>query len=104
MQTQQASVIWGGARRDILILLAEPTPEYWITDLLDDQIVLYRGADQHYQLTGQIAGLEIIGFLHFENWDKLPNLPILWQLPQWDPLPLDQLLKRKQLILRSEQE
>lgn len=58
--------------------------------------------DEQGRGTGRVAGVELVGFLDFDEWDAAPELPILWQLPGWEPLPLDELLKRKQNELRQQ--
>lgn len=57
--------------------------------------------DGEEQETGRVAGFEVVGFLGFQRWDALPDLGILWELPGWEPLPLVELLKRKQQELRQ---
>ncbi len=42
-----------------------------------------------------------IGFLDFDRWDELPDTGVLWQVGSQEPLPLDELLKRKQRELRG---
>jgi hypothetical protein len=38
----------------------------------------------------------------FEDWDALPELDLLWQLPNQEPLPLEALLRREQCRLREQ--
>lgn len=57
--------------------------------------------DEKEEETGRVAGLEVIDFSRFKDWGGLPKLDLLWQLPGWEPLPLDKLLKRFQKELRQ---
>jgi len=36
------------------------------------------------------------------DWQELPRLPILWQLPGQEALPLDELLRRVQTELKTQ--
>ncbi len=102
----QTSVTWGGPESNVLTLYVEPTPDMWEADDVDPvdfQIFVYRALDENEQETEEIAGVEIIGFLEFDRWDDLPKLPMLWQLPGWEPLPLEDLLKREQKLLREKE-
>jgi hypothetical protein len=46
--------------------------------------------------------VEIVAFLEFDRWSDLPRLDLLWQMPGWEPLPLDELLRRQQPILLAQ--
>lgn len=106
MDTVAASICWDGPSRDVLLLFVEPTPEPWgITwdDLLDDdlEVGVFRELDANDEPTGRVAGIEILDFLRFDRWDALPRLPMLWQVPGAEPLPLGDLLQRLQPELRE---
>lgn len=103
MEIVRASATWGGPESNVYTLYVEPTPELWEADRLDDSLVfIYRVLDENEQETEEVAGVEIIGFLEFEEWDVLPKLPLLWQFPGWEPLPLEKLLKKVQHEFRAE--
>lgn len=65
-------------------------------------IYIYHTLDRNRQRTGQLAGVHIVGFLDFDDWDELPDLPILWQLPGKEPEPLTSLLRSEQERVREE--
>ena len=106
MDTVKASIMWAGPSNDLLQVFVEPTPEPWgvtsddVGDDLLDSVVVFRVLDENEEATGEVAGLEILDFLSFDRWDALPRFPMLWQLPGWEPLPLDELLRRVQRELR----
>lgn len=104
MKTVRASFVWPGSRIDVLRLLVEPTPPLWEADPIDDDFAVYLTLDEDEQETGEIAGFEVLGFLGFDRWDALPELPILWHVANWEPLPLVDLLKREQTGLRKQAE
>src|SRR5581483_3139749 len=85
----------------------EPAITEWIVDPLEDalDVAFFLEVEDteapEPQETGRIAGVEIVGFLHFDQWDALPELPLRWQLPGWEPLPLAELLKRLQAEFRA---
>ena len=56
--------------------------------------------DEQGQETGRIVGVEM-SLLSFDRWDDLPRLDVRWQLPGWEPLPLDELLRRVQSEFKS---
>jgi hypothetical protein len=103
METVKASIMWPGPDVDVLTLFVEPTPDLWEADPVDDdwEFMVLRALDENEQETGEIAGVEMIGFLDFDRWEDLPEIPLLWQLPGWEPLPLEELLKREQQLLRE---
>src|SRR3989304_496910 len=102
METVRATATWDRGR---YCLWAEPsggmafTPEPFDGD---PTACLLLEIDENEQETGRIAGAEIVGFLEFDRWETVPKLPILWQLPGSGPLPLDELLKRQQKLLRRQ--
>lgn len=55
--------------------------------------------DERGEETGRVVGIEI-PILEFDAWDEIPDLPLLWQLGGWGPLPLAALLRRVQSELR----
>src|SRR5215208_1781002 len=100
METVTASLTWGGPDDDVLRVFVEPTPEPWGVADFEGDVSLLRALDDRAQATGPLAGVEIAAFLQFDQWGDLPRDP-LWQIPGWEPLPLDVLLKREQAILRG---
>ena len=102
METIRASITWPGSTIDVLRLFREPTPALWEPDPIDDQFAILLTLDEDEQETGEITGIEIIDFLDFDRWDKLPTFPILWQLPGQEPGLLVDILKREQETLRQE--
>ena len=101
METVRASYVWPGPDRDVLTLLAEPSPGLWAVAPVDSEIAVILELDDEERETGRIAGVELVGFLSFGRWDDLPELPMQWQLPSRKPLPLTDLLKRLQRQLRA---
>lgn len=102
METVRASVLWDGPERDIAILFVEPTPVPWQVDPDDElEVSILRVLDENEEMTDKIAGIEIMDFLQFDRWNDLPNLSLLWQLPGWEPLPADKLLRRVQQEFRA---
>ncbi len=95
---------WPGPQTDVLKVFVEPTTDDWGTEVYNGDIVIFRAMDSRGEPTGEIAGLEIVGFLDFDRWDALPKLDVLWQLPGQEPLPLEELLKRAQRRLRAQAE
>jgi hypothetical protein len=104
MDVVKASTTYHG---DVLRVFVEPAIMEWIVDPLDDALdVAFFLEVEDTEIpepkeTGRIAGVEIVGFLDFDQWDALPELPLLWQLDGWEPLPLPELLKRLQRDLRA---
>ncbi|MCX6021953.1 MAG: hypothetical protein NTZ05_09535 [Chloroflexi bacterium] len=98
METVSASLCWDGQGRDIIYLFREPTPALWIADPDDDiaEFSVLRVLDEQEQETGEIAGIEIVDFLKFNQWSDLPDLPLLWQAPDQEPLPYQEVLRRAQ--------
>jgi hypothetical protein len=103
-----ASVCWDGPERDILQVFVEPTPKLWgitwddLPDELDVELGVLRELDANEEPTGRVAGIEILDFLRFDRWDAVPQFPLLWQLPGWEPLSLVDLLQRLQPQLREQ--
>lgn len=104
MEIVRTSLCWDGTKRDVLYVFRDPTPPLWQVDPDDEvnELSVLRALDEDEQETGEIAGVEMVDFLPFDRWEALPRLPILWQLPGWDPLPLDVLLKQVQTELRQQ--
>jgi hypothetical protein len=98
-----ASMVWGGPDSDVLTVSVEPLRYPWSADPVDGRMGLFvlRALDGDDRETDAIAGLEIIGFLDFDRWDDLPELPGLWRLSELEPLPLRVALQRKQAELRG---
>lgn len=101
MQTTRASIVWPGPKIDVLRLFMEPVPALWEADPIDDAFAVYLTLDDNEQETGGIADFEVLGFLGFDRWNALPELPILWQVGNWEPLPIADLLQREQALLRE---
>ncbi|MGH2558759.1 MAG: hypothetical protein ACRDJH_06825 [Thermomicrobiales bacterium] len=115
MEATRVSARWGGADRDILTILVDPWPRDYGADPddEDDRVVYYRLLDDRDEATGEIVGIEIDDFVGteakdylgvtdlvgFDAWDALPVLPQRWQLRDWEPLSLVDLLKRLQASL-----
>jgi hypothetical protein len=112
LETVRASFSWSGPDDDRLYAFVEPFRRHWIADSVDGPdpsvasgsvFVLWEldrdpdelGPGDEARETGRVAGIEMLDFLRFDRWDELPTLPMLWQLPGWEPLPLDEMLKRK---------
>jgi hypothetical protein len=72
----------------------------------DPRFVLYRETETEDadagDTLGEVVGLEILDFLDFDQWDLVPSLVQDWQLSDWPPLPLSELLRRLQAKLRAE--
>lgn len=102
METVRATV-WWPPEIDVLHLYVEPPIDYWMADPVGKSglVALYQEVDEHDEETGRVVGLEIIDFLEFSWWDDIPDLRFLWQLPDEEPMPLVDLLKRVQLRLRE---
>ncbi len=97
MDIVRATFTWTPPPIDVLTLYAEPMPEQWVADLDDrGQFFIYRVIDADEQETGDVAGVEILGFSTFGEWEDLPRLPLLWQLPGNAPVPLIELLQQLQ--------
>jgi len=97
----RASATWS-QDVDRYCLWAEPPASSFVPEPFDDDpaAVLLLELDEAGRDTGRIAGVEI-ALLSFDRWETVPRLPLLWQLPQQEPLPLDELLQREQQALRQ---
>ncbi len=105
MQTINASIAWAGANIDAFTVFVEPTPSMWVAEPVkpgSGHVYLYRALDANRQRTGQLAGVHIVGFLDFDGWGDLPDLPVLWQLPGKEPEWLADLLRAEQQRVREE--
>lgn len=100
MDSVRASITWDGPAVDILRVFVEPSPSSGV-EVHDEAVVLFRALDEEEEPTGEVTGVEIVTFLSYDQWDALPDLGILWQVPGWEPLPLVEVLKRKQQELRQ---
>lgn len=103
METTKAYIFWTGPENDVLMLLREPTP-LWMADPVDDeyQFLILLTLDENEEETGEITGIKILDFLKFDRWDQIPDFPVHWEVEDWDPLPMVDLLKREQASLRKE--
>jgi hypothetical protein len=101
METVRASFM---LHREDITLFVEPTPGSWVADSLGDgwQAFVLLALDEAEKETGEVAGVRIMDFLDFDQWEELPKLPLLWQIPGWEPLPLEEVLKREQQLLKEE--
>ena len=105
MQTINASIAWAGPNIDAFTVFVEPTPAMWAAEPVkpgSGHIYLYQALDGKRQRTGYLAGVHIVGFLDFDGWGDLPDLPVLWKLPGKDPERLDDLLRSEQQRVRQE--
>ncbi|MDP9477279.1 MAG: hypothetical protein M3R38_16630 [Actinomycetota bacterium] len=105
METVKADLSWSGPDHDVLTLFVVPRPEEWTPVSIDGESSLFVVADRDDSEISdkeeEVAGAEIVGFLGFEEWKELPDLNLLWQVGDGEPLPLEELLKRKQRELRA---
>ena len=104
METVKADFSWSGPGDDRLWLLVEPPYPTWDGEAEDEGCCWYllRGVDADERETREITGLEIIDFLKFDCWEELTPIPMLWQIPGSEPLPLHDLLRREQQALLAE--
>lgn len=104
METVAASYSWTGPESDVMQLLVEPSQWQWLAEPVDGNplIAVFHEIDEDWQETGRIAGVEIVGFSTFNQWDLLPDLPLRWQLPGQEPLALRQVLEMIQSHVRKE--
>jgi hypothetical protein len=95
--------MWTGPEKDVLMLFREPTP-LWEADPIDEewQFFVLLTLDDNERETGEVSGIEILDFLTFDRWDAIPDFPVLWEIDGWGPLPMVDLLKREQTLLRKE--
>lgn len=105
METTRAYIFWTGPENDVLMLLREPTP-LWLANPVDDeyQFLILLTLDESEEETGDVAGIKILDFLTFDRWTKIPDFPLLWELEDWEPLPMVDLLKRAQVTFHKEAE
>lgn len=103
MEAVEASVVWDGPRRDVLMLFVEPLTDLWQVDpaCTPGEFNFLRELDENEEETGRIAGVEIVGFLTFRWWDDVPELPFLWHVPGYEPMPLRDVLQQLQIDLRA---
>lgn len=103
METVEASIMWDGPERNILCVFREPTP-LWEADPSEqsDDVYILLALDDEEQETGEVAGIEILDFLSFADWDALPELPVLWKVGNTPALPLAELLRNVQAELRKQ--
>jgi hypothetical protein len=105
MAVTKAYMSWTRPETDVLGLWVDDrTLGDWLAFSTDDDLVaLLLEVDDNDERTGRVAGLEIVGFLEFDRWEMLPDLGMVWQVADWEPMPLVDLLKREQENLRREQ-
>ncbi len=104
MATTKAYLTWTGPESDVLGLWVDaPTLHNCLATATDDDLVaLLVESDEHDEPTGRIIGLEIVGFLEFDRWERLPTFSMLWQVDPNEPRPLVELLKQEQQGLRQQ--
>ena len=104
MAITKAHLTWTGPESDVLGLwVDDPTLHNWLATATDDDLVaLLVESDEYDEPTGRVAGLEVVGFLDFNRWDRLPNLSTLWQVARDKPRPLVELLKQEQKALHQQ--
>ncbi len=103
MVTVPASIIWDGPTIDILRVFVDLMPASGV-EVIDEDVVLFRALDEDEEPTGEVTGVEIIGFLSFDRWGDIPALPLRWQLQGAEPLSLTELLMHLQQDLRQRRE
>ncbi|MCS6801924.1 MAG: hypothetical protein RMM58_08295 [Chloroflexota bacterium] len=104
MSIRRASALWDGPAEDVLWLLIDPLPEFWSIEPVDQhgRVALLRALDERELPTEELAGIEVAGFLSFEAWDSLPDLPGRWAIDGDEPRPLVEALRRVQAALRGQ--
>lgn len=103
MEQIVASILWA-PERDSLYVLREPPVQLWQADPFDGYPLgcVLMELDENEDETGRIAGVEIIGFVDFDKWESVPQLPMTWRYDDWEPLPLAAFLMRLQAELRKQ--
>lgn len=98
METVEASVVWDGPQRDILMLFVEPLMDLWQVDPVctPGELNILQELNEDEEETGRIAGVEIVGFLDFDWWDDVPDLSFLWHVRGYAPMPLRDVLQHLQ--------
>ena len=100
MEIVEARVVWSAASH-VFMAIREPTPPWRALPVEADPLVAVLAAvDEDGRETGEVAGMEIVGFLWFERWYGIPDVPGLWRLPGREPEPFVGLLKGQQRELR----
>ena len=101
MERVRATATWS-PDVDRFTLWVEPPASSFAAEPFDDDpaAALLIEVDEMGQDTGRVVGVEI-ALRAFERWDTVPELPILWQLPSRQPLPLKELLQQLQRELRT---
>lgn len=102
MDTVDAAILWTGPETDTVSIFVEPTPDLWIAEADEStRFFVLWAVDEGGQETGKTAGVQILGFLSFDRWEQLLQLPILWKLPNQEARPLDVVLRRVQEQLKA---
>jgi len=102
MAVVKASSTWPGPDVDVLRVFVEPTPLPWGAEVADEDLVLFRLLDSREEASGQIVGLEILGFLSFDQWGDIPESVSHWRLAGMEPLALVDALKQLQREYRQQ--
>ncbi len=105
MSVRRASLLWDGPAEDVVWLLADPPPDFWLIERIADAagVSLLRALDEQEAPTDEIAGVEVIDFLAFDAWEALPDLPVRWEVGDDEPRPLADVLRAAQARLRAQQ-
>ncbi|MGI8552430.1 MAG: hypothetical protein ACR2PL_16820 [Dehalococcoidia bacterium] len=103
MKIVPARIVWEPGRDTFTLLADEHSRFGFIAEPTNGRFAsMLWEVDEQEQVTGAVAGVEILDFMGFSDWEDLPKLPLLWQVSGSEPLPLDELLKRAQGELRSQ--
>jgi hypothetical protein len=99
----EVSAQWDGPAADVLWLLVQPLADLWVVDPVAFGVSLLVALGEDEAPTGALAGVEVLDFLTFEAWESLPALDQLWRLPDADPAPLAEVLRRVQADVQASQ-
>lgn len=104
MTVRRATLVWDGPADEALWLVVDPLPEYWQVEPVDgvEDVVLLRALDEDEAPTGDVAGVVVLDFLHFEAWEALPDLPWRWAIGEEEPRLLTDVLRQAQAALRDQ--
>lgn len=100
LMVQPARLLWDGPAADVLWLLAVPPPAYWEAEGVAPGVSLFWALDTEEQRQ-RVVGVEVVDALHFTAWERLPQLPTLWELPGEPARPLVVVLQQAQQALRA---
>lgn len=103
METISATITWR-PDKGIFVIYREPMGYNFTADPLDNPLASILLELDDERETDRVVGMEIVGGLEFRDWDMIPDLGALWQLPGSDAKPLKELLMRKQAEYRERRE